>query len=73
MMTIESEKLLIYFGDEEHIVRRLGAAVVSCWQELPEAVRTTLIERACRVLDELDAAQFEAQVKGFIATHSGQL
>jgi len=64
------DKLLIYFDDEEHIVRRLGAAVVSCWAELPEEVRAKLIGRSDQVFDEHESDRFDEQVKNFIAEHS---
>jgi hypothetical protein len=46
-----NRKLVIYFEDEEHIVRRLGAAAISCWDEIPRTIRAKLVERASKVLD----------------------
>jgi hypothetical protein len=66
-----NEKLLVYFEDEEHIVRRLGAAVISCWEELPRPLRARLIEKAMKVLDADETGQFDAQLKNFIREHTG--
>ena len=65
------EKLLVYFKDEEHIVQRLGAAVISCWDELPAAVRQMLVDKAKRVLDGDESDHFDSQLKNFIRQHTG--
>jgi len=65
------EKLLIYFQDEQHIVQRLGAAVISCWEELPQPVRAMLVEQAMKVLDGDETDQFDKQLKNFIRQHTG--
>ena len=64
------KKLLIYFEDEEHIVRRLGAAVISCWDEVPTPIRAKLVERAMRVLDADETGEFDRQLKNFIKQHT---
>ncbi|MGD0188078.1 MAG: hypothetical protein ABSC25_22905 [Roseiarcus sp.] len=64
------KKLLIYFEDEEHIVRRLGAAVISCWDEVPTPIRAKLVERAMRVLDVDETGEFDRQLKNFIKQHT---
>lgn len=65
------EKLSIYFQDEQHIVQRLGAAFVSCWEELPQPVCAKLVEQAMKVLDGGETDQFDKQLKNFIKQHSG--
>ena len=60
-MNDREEKLLIYFESEEHLVRRLGAAVVSCWSEMPGDMRDKLLERATRVLDEDHSGHLDEQ------------
>ncbi len=70
-MNAAGEKLLIYFDDEEHLVRRLGAAVVSCWVELPEAIRVRLVHQAKRVIDAHDSVELDEQIRQFIAEHDG--
>jgi len=66
------QKLLIYFEDEEHIVRRLGAAVISCWEDIPKPVRAKLVERAMRVLDADETGEFDRQLKSFIKQHTAR-
>jgi hypothetical protein len=65
------KKLLIYFQGEQHIVQRLGAAVISCWEELPQPVRAMLVEQAMKVLDGDETDQFDIQLKNFIRQHTG--
>ncbi len=65
-----NEKLLVYFEDEEHIVRRLGAAVISRWDEVPDTIRAKLIEQATKVLDADETGQFDAQLKSFLKQHA---
>jgi hypothetical protein len=69
----DDEKLLIYFDDEEHIVRRLGAAVVSCWVDLAEDVQNRLLARAAVVFDDHESDHLEQQIVKFIAAHSASL
>ena len=51
-------------SDEEHILRRLGAAVVVQWDELPGDVHALLLEQAVQVSgapgssDKADIEQF---------------
>jgi hypothetical protein len=66
-----NEKLLVYYEDEEHIVRRLGAAVISCWDQLPKAVAAMLIERSAKVFDNDESGQFGQQLRAFLKTHTG--
>ena len=66
------QKLVIYFEDEEHIVRRLGAAVISCWEDIPKPVRAKLVERAMRVLDADETGEFDRQRKSFIKQHTAR-
>lgn len=67
------DKLLIYFESEEPIVRRLGAAVVSCWADLPDKVKKKLLDRVSVILDtEPDAEDLDRKVKAFIASHGGR-
>lgn len=69
-MTADSSKLLIYFDDEEHIVRRLGSAVISCWHALPEAVQNTLLDRASSVLDDDSTEPFDREMRRFLLDHT---
>ena len=72
-MSNNDEKLLIYFEDEEHIVRRLGAAVVSCWADLSKVTRKKLLARASMVFDDRETDHFEQQIATFISAHAASL
>jgi hypothetical protein len=67
------EKLLIYFDDEEHLVRRLGAALVSCWADLPEDAQRKLLDRASMVFDDHQSDHLEQQIAKFISAHAASL
>ena len=66
----KDEKLLIYFDDEAHLVRRLGAAVISCWGDLPEDVRLKLVGQAKRVMDDDEPDLVDRQIMRFIKDHT---
>ena len=66
---IIDDKLLVYFDDEEHIVRRLGAAVVSCWADLPSHVQEQLMSRSGEVLDADEDSEFGSHLRTFLADH----
>jgi len=61
---------VIYFEAEEHIVRRLGAAVISCWGDIPRPLRAKLVERATRVLEADETGTFERQLETFVREHT---
>ncbi len=67
-MSNDNERLLVYFDNEQHLVRRLGAAVVACWSELPPALQTRLIDQAKRVLDETQSDQLDNELKHLLAS-----
>jgi hypothetical protein len=64
------ERLLIYFEDETDIVRRLGAATVSCWERLPAATRTMLIDQSLRVFDDEETPDAKRRLEAFIRQHT---
>ena len=72
MASDPGEKLLTYFDDEEHLVRRLGAAVVSCWSDVPPDLRTKLMGRAAAILDDDDDDRFSEHLSAFIAEHGSK-
>lgn len=65
-------KFLRYDADEAHIVRRLGSAVVSLWNELPEQEREKIAQRALSVFDEYQTVQLDQQIRHFIREHAGE-
>ena len=63
-----------YTDDEAHIVRRLGAAFVSLWPDIPEDVREKVVRKSLKVIDSYQGgAQLDEQVRDFIAKHAGEL
>ena len=72
-MKTSDEKLLIYFEDEEHIVRRLGAAVVSCWGDLSQNSRERLLARASMIFDDQESDHLEQQIATFISAHAASV
>lgn len=54
---------------EEHILRRLGGAVVVQWDNLPKEVRDLLVEQATFVEDRHVTVQLQQQIKAFIKDH----
>jgi hypothetical protein len=64
------ERLLIYFEDETDIVRRLGAAAISCWRRLPKATQTMLREQSLRVFDDDETPDARRRLDAFIKQHT---
>ena len=53
--------------DEEHILRRLGAAVVVAWDSLPTDLQARLLSEATWAQDrEFKHTSLEHQIKAFI-------
>ena len=68
------EEYIHYTDDEAHIVRRLGAAFVSLWPNIPEDVREMIVEKSLKVSDSFQGgAKLDEQVRDFIAKHAGEL
>ena len=63
-----------YTDDEADIVRRLGAAFVSLWPNIPEDIREQVVEKSLKVIDLYQGgAELDEQVRDFIAKHAGEL
>jgi hypothetical protein len=60
-----------YPEDDEHILRRLGAAVVGQWDALPENIRSLLVEQATFMHDRYQTVQLRQQIDAFIEDHKG--
>jgi hypothetical protein len=69
-MVGEEDKLLIYFENEEHLVRRLGAAVVSLWSDIPIGLQHKLIEQAERVFDENETDEVVRQIRQLLSHYA---
>ncbi len=55
-----------YQPDEEHVLRRLGGAVVILWDRLPADARSMILAQATQMLDREPAVQLGEQIEGFI-------
>src|SRR3954452_8057923 len=62
--------IIKYGSDEEDIVRRLLAALVSQWDELPPAVQDLLLRKACLGFKPASATtSLREKIKVFIQEH----
>ena len=52
--------------DEEHILRRLGGAVVVLWDRLPDNARSKILAQATQMHDRHQTVQLGEQIEGFI-------
>lgn len=59
-----------YEPNEEHLVRRLGAALVIQWMSLPTDVQSRLLSQAGLVEDREPTVQLRQQLELFIAKHN---
>lgn len=60
------QKSLKYREKDEHLVRRLGAALVLQWDQLSDAMQDLIIDQAAAV-DDRDPAPHEASdIEGFV-------
>ncbi|RYG31893.1 MAG: hypothetical protein EON93_12175 [Burkholderiales bacterium] len=60
-----------YAEDEEHILRRLGGAVVALFDTLPEDIQELLVEQATHMIDRHQTVQLKQQIENFIAKKAG--
>ena len=56
---------------EEHILRRLGKAVVAQWDHLPQPVRDQLVAQAVLVQDRDQSPDLHHQIMAVILKHQG--
>ena len=60
-----------YETDEEPVVRRLGAAVIAQWKDLPADVQKRLVEQATFVEDPKNpTVQLQQQINVLIRKHN---
>ena len=59
---------LKYKDADEHLLRRLGQALVLQWDELSDDLQDVLIDQAAAVEDRDAAAHGEAEIETFIRT-----
>jgi hypothetical protein len=60
-------------GIAEHIIRRLGWAVVRQWSSLPDDVQERIREQAVFTEDKYATVQLNEQIKAFLRKHAGTL
>jgi hypothetical protein len=57
-------------GDELHIVRRLGWALLYQWDRIPDDLRERLIEQAVFTKDRHQTVQLKEQIAAFVGRHA---
>jgi hypothetical protein len=63
-----SGKTLQYTASQEHVLRRIGAALIIHWDELPDAVQDLVIDQAVLVGDREPIASGREEIETFIRT-----
>jgi hypothetical protein len=61
-------KTVRYRAEQEHLVRRLGEALVVQWDALPDALQDLLIDQAAAVEDREEAPHETSDIESFIRT-----
>jgi hypothetical protein len=60
------QKTVKYRENQEHLLRRLGGALVLQWDALPDDLQDLLIDQAAIVDDRDDAAHESSDIENFI-------
>lgn len=60
------QKTVKYNDKQEHLVRRLGSALVLQWDALPDALQDLIIDQAATVDDRDEAAHESGDIENFI-------
>ena len=68
MVDIRPQRLE-YDEDDEHILRRLGGAVVVQWSSLPKDIQDQLQKQAGLMADRFVTVQLKEQIQLFIEAH----
>jgi hypothetical protein len=58
--------------EEEHILRCLGAAVITQWDDLPTAIQRELFEHAISMGKRHHTAELKGQIARFLHKHQGR-
>lgn len=61
-------KTVKYREAQEHLLRRLGGALVLQWDALPDALQDLIIDQAAAVEDRDEAAHAPGDIENFIRT-----
>ena len=65
----DRDELTSLTEDEEHILRRLGAAVIMQWNDLPRAIQHELFDHAISMGKVLHTAKLKRQIAQFLHKH----
>jgi hypothetical protein len=65
----DRDELTSLTEDEEHILRRLGAAVIMQWNDLPRAIQHELFDHAISMRKVLHTAKLKRQIARFLHKH----
>ncbi len=60
-----------YSKDDAHIVRRLGAALVAKWDDLPQDLQEMLADQATMTFDKDETVQLRQQIDAFVSKYKG--
>jgi hypothetical protein len=63
------DRVLKYDEFDEHILRRLGGAVVVLWDDLPTKQRRRILDQAILMGDRYQTVQLKQQIEIFIRAH----
>jgi hypothetical protein len=66
-------RIIPYSEDQEHILRRLGGAVVAQWDALPSDVQSRILSQAPLIHDRYECVQLYQQIDAFIQLHQGDM
>jgi hypothetical protein len=70
VLDVPVARAIDYESDEEHILRRLGGAVVLLWPDLPSDVQETILAQAPLIRDRVRMAQLHQEIVRFISRHT---
>jgi hypothetical protein len=62
-------RFLKYDPTDEHILRRLGAALVVQWDALSEPQQKIILDQATMMADRVETVQLRQQIEIFIEDH----
>ena len=66
-------RVIPYSADQEHILRRLGGAVVAQWDALPTEVQDLILMQAPLIYDRDECSQVYQDIDAFIQVHQGDM
>jgi hypothetical protein len=61
--------MLTFADEEDRILRRLGEAVIMCWNTIPTKLRRELFDNASSVGELLEAGALKGQIARFLHKH----